>query len=92
MERNNSQYKKHVLHVMNNQCMAHLFKIYAELIRRADVTDHCFTCSIDELAKCLGYNRDDLDAILIDLIMFNIIDIRIGYKDNSKRMITLRIY
>lgn len=69
-----------------------LFKVYVELTKRADTNNYCFTCSIDELAECLGYSRDDLDAILLDLILFKVIDITIGYKDSTKRKITLLIH
>lgn len=67
-------------------------KVYAELIKRADIKSHSFTCSIDELAESLDYFRDYLDAILIDFLTSGIIDIRIGYKDSAKRKITLRVY
>ena len=75
-----------------SKSIASRFKVYVELTKRADLKNYCFTCSIDELAECLGYSRDDLDAILIDLVGYNIIDIRIGYKDSTKRKITLLIH
>lgn len=69
-----------------------LLKIYAELAKRADPVSHSFTCCIDCLAKQLGYSLDALDAALIDLTDLHMIDIKIGYKSSTKRMIILRVY
>lgn len=71
---------------------ASFFKVYAELAKRADATNHSLSCSIDELAKHLGYSPDYLNTILVDLLTFNIIDIRIGYKDSTKRKVTLLVH
>lgn len=91
-----SHYENHELaSTVNNilgQSMAPLFKVYYELTRRADSKTHSFTCSVDELAKCLGYSRDDLDTGLLYLLTFGIIDIRIGYEVSTKREITLIIH
>lgn len=67
-------------------------KVYAELARRADIKNHCFTCSIDELAECLGCSRDDVDTVLVNFLDSDIIDVRMGYEESTKWTITLRIY
>ncbi len=87
--------KSELIHLLGDVFAEHMppmLKIYAELARRADAVTHRFTCSIDSLAEYLGYSQDDLEAVLIDLMYLRMIDIKVGYKDSTKRTITLRVY
>jgi hypothetical protein len=86
--------KRELVHLYNvlGDDLPPIFKLYVELVKRADAVTHKFTFSVDDLAQQLHKDRDKLDTKLIKLANLNMIFIKTGYKDGSKRTITLRVY
>jgi len=69
-----------------------LFRVHRELLQRADLGSLEVKCSMEELARSLGYDPPELQTILEDLSILNFIEYQVEGRGNENYKIKILVH